>query len=353
LVLDTWISACTPGEFETQAALVLGLNELAPKCPHMMVEVIDALIDRIPLLGIVGGEEQRQEILTFLCDWGLPSHLMRFVFMPVMGMWVRDYGPGFARRSDGTVTILDAEYGQSERRNDDKVPSALAALLRVPVVRIPLIADGGLILSNGEGLCLTTGKLFSRNAGLGNDENRIQQIFRDYYGFHTGVAFFSLEREETGHADMFATFTGADCLVLGSYDAAVDAGNAAILEKNAEMLKSMETRRGRLKVVRMPMPSNKDGVFRTYTNVIYANGVLLVPSYPDQDQKLERDALDIYAGLLPGWEIIPIDCTEVIKARGALRCMSINIPWLTDRFPPPVPRKRAHCGLGDTTPGWR
>jgi agmatine/peptidylarginine deiminase len=273
--------------------------------------------------------------------------------MPVMGMWVRDYGPGFARRSDGTVTILDAEYGQSERRNDDKVPSALAALLRVPVVHIPLIADGGLILGNGEGLCLTTGKLFSRNAGRGNDEKRIQQIFRDYYGFHTGVAFFTLEREETGHADMFATFTGADCLVLGSYDAAVDAGNAAILEKNAEMLKSIETRHGLLKVVRIPMPSNKDGVFRTYTNVIYANGVLLVPSYPDQDQKLERDALDIYAGLLPGWEIIPIDCTEVIKARGALRCMSINIPWLTDRFPPPPPRKRAHCGLRDTAPGLR
>ena len=329
--MGAWISACAPGEFEPQAAIVLGLNDLVWKCPHLVVQVIGALIERIPLVGIVGSEEQRQELLTELCDWGVPAHRMRFVFMPVQGAWVRDYGPAFARWSDGTIAILDADYYQSDRPNDDKVPSALAKLLRLPVIRIPLMVDGGLILGNGQGLCLTTGKLLARNVARFGEQG-VHLALQNCYGFNMGIALYPLDSEMTGHVDIFATFTAADCLVLGRYDPKADAVNAAILDRNAELMKGVRTRSGPLRIVRIPMPSNQDGIFRTYTNVVYANGALLVPSYPDQDEALEKQAMGIYAELLPGWDIVPIDCSELIKAGGALRCMSVNIPWLADRF---------------------
>lgn len=338
-MLGDWISACAPGEFETQAALVLGFSELLPHFPQVLVDVVDALIDRLPLIGIVLSEEQRHEAITCLSDWGLPAHLMHFVSMPVRGMWVRDYGPSFVRWSDGSITILDAEYALAERRNDDYVPTALASLLKVPVIQVPLAIEGGNLLSNGQGLCLTTSIVRVRNQHRRYDDNKIRAILDEYYGFYQGACFSPLKGEQTCHADMFSAFTAPNVAVVGAYDPSMDADNAYILDHNAAMLRGQVTRCGPLQVVRIPMPYNRDGYFRTYTNVIFANGVLLVPSYPDMDQTIEKKAFNVYRELLPDWEIIGIDCSEMIRARGALRCMSINIPWLKDRFVLPTPQR--------------
>jgi agmatine/peptidylarginine deiminase len=81
-----------------------------------------------------------------------------------------------------------------------------------------------------------------------------------------------------------------------------------------------------LKVERIPRPPPTDDVWRSYTNVIFANGTLLVPSYPDADEKTEARALDVYAKLLPGWTIIPLDVSDLIREGGALRCISMNVP---------------------------
>lgn len=331
-MLGDWVSACAPGEFEKQAALMLGLNELLSHAPQITVDIVGALIDHIPLIGIVVSEEQRRQAVTLLTDWGLPAHLMHFVFMPVRGMWVRDYGPTFVRWSDGSVTVLDAHYAPADRPNDDLVPSAVALLLKVPVAQVPLTLEGGNLLSNGQGLCVTSWALIERNKHRGYSQKQITNILSEFYGFYSGLFLAPLQREHTGHADMFSTFVAPDVLVVGSYAPSMDEENAKILDRNVEALKGLRTRRGLLNVVRIPMPSHADGIWRTYTNVVFANGRLLVPSYPDQDQELERKAINVYRELLPDWEIVPIDCDRLIRQRGALRCVTINIPWLTDRF---------------------
>jgi agmatine/peptidylarginine deiminase len=335
-MLGDWVSACAPGEFETQAALMLGLNEFLLHAPQIPVDIVSALIDHIPLIGIVTSEEQRRQAVMMLSDWGLPAHLLQFVFMPVRGMWVRDYGPTFARWSDGSVMVLDAEYAGGDRPNDDRVPTDLASLLKVPVTHVPLAAEGGNILSNGRGLCLTSRALLERNMNRGYREHEISAILSDYYGFCSGMFLAPLKRELTGHVDMFATFVSSDVVMLGSYDPTMDAENARLLDRNAEALRGVSTRDGPLKVVRIPMPSNTDGVFRTYTNVVYANGRVLVPSYPEQDAELERKAMAVFAQVLPEWRIIPIDCEAMIRQCGALRCATLNIPWLADRFELPT-----------------
>src|SRR5437763_5427477 len=101
---------CMPADFEKQSAILLGCNELLPYHPHTLVELCAALIDKIAVIGLVDSEEQRKHVITLLCDWGLPAHLLHFVSLPVKGMWVRDYGPAFVRGGGGDITILDAEY---------------------------------------------------------------------------------------------------------------------------------------------------------------------------------------------------------------------------------------------------
>jgi len=334
-VLGDWVSACAPGEFEKQAAMMLGINELLSFAPQLTVDVVGALVDHIPLIAIVVSEEQRRQAVTLLSDWGLPAQQIHFVSMPVRGMWVRDYGPTFVRWSDGSITILDAEYPPADRPNDDKVPSAVAMLLKVPVAQVPITLEGGNLLTNGQGLCVTTWAIVERNRRRGYDQHKVSRILSDYYGFYTGVYLAPLEDEKTGHADMFASFVAPDVIVVGKFDPAIDAANAKVLDRNAEVLSGTKTRRGPLKVVRIPMPSNKDGIWRSYTNVVFANGRLLVPSYPDQDPRVEEEAMDTYRQLLPSWKIIPIDCGALIRQRGALRCVTLNIPWLTERFAMP------------------
>ncbi len=76
------------------------------------------------------------------------------------------------------------------------------------------------------------------------------------------------------------------------------------------------------------MPDNYDGIWRTYTNVIYANDRVLVPTFAHAEPGKEAQALALYRRLLPGRRIVPIDASSIIENLGALRCVSLNVPWL-------------------------
>lgn len=329
--------ACLPGDFERQSAILLGCNELLPYHPQAMVDVISALIDRIPIIALVEDEEQRRQLVTLLCDWGVPAHLLHFISLPVKGMWVRDYGPSFVRTRAHGITILDADYIEADRPVDDNAPTELANLLKVPVVKVPLTYEGGNLITNGQGLCVTTRMLVSRNAFRGYDEAAVRSTLQKYYGLDQCVVLDPLISEPTGHIDMFATFVAPNIVVVGSYDTHVDPVNADILDANAARLAATQTRWGPLQVVRVPMPSNHGSIWRTFTNVIYANDTILVPRYPHIDEDLYEKAAQTYASLLPGWDVVGIDTSTIILKRGALRCVSLNIPWLDDRFVPTNP----------------
>jgi agmatine/peptidylarginine deiminase len=326
------VFACQPGDFEQQSAIMLGCNELIGHHPQVLVEMVSILVDRVPLVAIVNNEEQRRNMVTLLCDWGLPAHQMHYVSLPVKGMWIRDYGPSFVRRQSEGIVINDAEYVETDRVNDDMAPTELANLLKLPVVKVPLLAEGGNILSNGQGICVTTDALFLRNKDRGRGKPEVERILREYYGFQQIVELSALTTEPTGHVDMFATFVCPDTILLGQYDPGIDPVNADVLDGNAVILEKIRTRTGPLKVVRIPMPFNRGGVWRTYTNVIYANDIVIVPTYAHMDPEIERRAMATYAEHLPAWEIMGIDASAIIRQRGSLRCISINIPWLEDRF---------------------
>ncbi len=329
------IFACQPGEFEKQSAIMLGCNELMVYHPQVLVDLVSILIDRIPVVAIVNSEEQRRNLITLLCDWGLPAHLLHYVSMPVKGMWVRDYGPAFVRSQERGIVINDAEYIEADRVHDDRAPTELANLLKLPVTGVPMLIEGGNILSNGQGLCLTTDALVNRNRARGRSRADVERCLRDFYGFEQIITLDALRAEPTGHVDMFATFVSPDTVFVGQYDPKIDPVNHDVLEQNARILAAVQTRSGPLKVVRIPMPSNRGSIWRTYTNAIYANDIVVVPTYANLDSDVERRAMATFAAHLPGWEIIGIDASSVIVQRGSLRCVSINIPWLEDRFAQP------------------
>src|SRR5688500_1152161 len=135
-----------PADYEQQSALLLGVNELLPYHPHVLTELVAALVERIPLVAVVTGEAQRRDLLATLCDWGLPAHRLHSVFSAAVGLWVRDYGPTFVGRG-ADARVLDAEYWYPGRLADDRFPSDLARLLGLEARDVPLLVEGGNLLS--------------------------------------------------------------------------------------------------------------------------------------------------------------------------------------------------------------
>lgn len=352
---------CMPADFERQSAILIGVNELLPHHPHILTALVSALIDHVPVVAVITGEEQRRDLLTTLCDWGLPAHRVRAVRSPAVGLWVRDYGPSFVKRG-GRVCALDAEYWYPDRPDDDRFPAELARLLDVEVRDVPLTVEGGNLLSNGRGLAVTSTVLLERNRPRYN-QNQALNALVSHYGFKNLACLPPLRAGMTDHADMFATFTSADTLVLGKYDADDDPVNAALLDRAAAAMRGLESGAGPLKVERIPMPPHADGVWRTYTNAVYANEVVVVPTYAGVDDRIEREALDTYRRLLPGRRIVTVEATSLARTGGALRCVTLNIPYLGHPMPfendyalpayaGPAVAQPARLGAFVTSQGW-
>jgi len=199
--------------------------------------------------------------------------------------------------------------------NEDAEPE-LARLFSSPVVKVPLTLEGGNILCNGDGLCLTSTTIFPKNSVRNLDHGQLGAVLANYFGATQWAYLEPLSGETTGHIDLFCSFLAPDLVVVGQYPATVDPINAAILDRAAEILSTLKTSVGPVRVVRMPMPPPSDGRYRSYTNVAFANDALLVPLYPGIDDQLDLRAIGLYRELLPDREIIGIDIMEMSTLAG-------------------------------------
>ncbi|HUJ80487.1 MAG TPA: agmatine deiminase family protein, partial [Candidatus Acidoferrales bacterium] len=60
-----------------------------------------------------------------------------------------------------------------------------------------------------------------------------------------------------------------------------------------------------------------------YANFYIANGIVLVPTFNDPN---DRIALDKLAALFPDRKIIPIACRDLVLGLGTLHCMTQQQP---------------------------
>ena len=59
----------------------------------------------------------------------------------------------------------------------------------------------------------------------------------------------------------------------------------------------------------------------TYANFLFLNGAILVPVY---NVKEDEQALNIFKDTFADKEIVPIDCSTLIKQHGSLHCVTMN-----------------------------
>ena len=317
-----------PAEFQPQESLLLGGAQLAELHPDVLANIIKAASGSVNIQVLAGSPENRSLIENVLTEHGISPSAVNIVEVPIMTMWLRDFGPITLSDINGVRSLVDFHYRQRRGNDlDDAIPSHFAALIELNLTDSPMLAEGGDFLSNGRGFCILSTRVINRNSHfLAMDPDQTMTNFTALLGFESLSMVRPLIGESTGHADMFCTFLRPDLVVVGSYEPAVDPENSLQLDQVAAGLQDFPTVDGPLKVERLPMPDHNDGVWRTYTNVVFANGVLLVPIYPDYCPELDKTALEFYRRQLPNHKVVGIDASRLITMNGALRCITMNIP---------------------------
>ena len=95
-------------------------------------------------------------------------------------------------------------------------------------------------------------------------------------------------------------------LLLGTYAPEQDPQNSRILNENAAVLRTVDSAAGEpFHVLRVPMPDNGDGIFRTYLNGLVVNDVVLLPTYEGYEH-LEPAARAAYRAAFPGIRVVGV-----------------------------------------------
>jgi agmatine deiminase len=195
-----------------------------------------------------------------------------------------------------------------------------------------VVLEGGSIDTNGKGILLTTeecllSEVQQRNPGVSREQ--LERVLHDYLGIEQVIWLGrGVTGDDThGHVDDITRFAGGTTIVTAVEPDSSDA-NHRPLKENLERLKAARTANGKqFTIVELPLP--RPVMFRgqrlpaSYANFYVANGLVLVPTFHDPNDRL---ALDILAQVFPGREVIGIHSVDLIWGLGALHCMSQQQP---------------------------
>lgn len=300
-----------PGEFEPVEEVVVGWD---PGFEAFYIDLVASLTRRVDVTIVADTRDDPDDIADLLEAAGVDLDGLDIVHLPTDSIWVRDFGPRVVQSERGRVAI---DFAYSGRESDDALGRHLAARWKVPLVELPFEVEGGNLLSNGRGDCLSSETVIEGNPGV--SEEHLRAVLATSLGCQRVLFLPALDGEPTGHVDMYASFTSPRDVMVGRYLPEDDPVNAGLLDRAAA-----ELARAGFRVRRVPMPPNDDQIFRTYVNATAVNDAVLVPVYVETDAG-EAEALAAFAAAYPGREIIPIASSELIELEGAVHCATLSI----------------------------
>ena len=269
---------------------------------------------------------------------------VQFLLVPTDRGWMRDSGPLCVTNKTGNVAfnhfIFNGWAKYPNHKKDAQAVSRANKKLRRKII-LPthngrrVVLEGGSVDVNGLGTLLTTeeclqSKIQERNPGF--TKRDYEQVFRNYLGVSNVLWLKNgIAGDDThGHVDDLARFVDPSTVVTIVEENKSDA-NYSALQENLTLLQSMKDQDGKpLRVETLPMPApvffNKQRLPASYANFYIANKLVLVPVFNDPN---DRVALNTLHKLLPGREIVPIYCRDLVLGLGTIHCMTQQLPAST------------------------
>lgn len=257
------------------------------------------------------------------------------VSMPIDDSWTRDSGPVFVSGADGRraavafrFTAWGHKYQPFDR--DAGLAARIAAHVGVPHVDSPLAAEGGAILSDGEGTLVTTETcLLNRNRNPGTTKAEVEAELRRVLGARKVIWLPGdpTEVETDGHLDGLAAFTAPGRLLVETVSDPADP-RFGILRENWRALELATDARGRhfeLQPIEEADRSVEIGsrYCRSYVNFYVVNGAVIAPRYGLAADV--RVAATLRAAF-PGREVVMQPIGSIATGGGGFHCITQQEP---------------------------
>ena len=282
------------------------------------------------------------------CEEQLRAHGVaentRLHLVPTDRVWLRDSAPTFVHDEAGRVHLMNwafnawAKYPNFAR--DAEVGRAIERITGLPRhepsrpddASTRLVLEGGGIETDGEGTLLVTEEwLLSdvqvRNPGL--DRDAYERAFREHLGIRETIWLGEgcVGDDTHGHVDDIARFVAPGVIVLAYEDDPADDENHRRSVDNMRRLELAGAADGAFKVVKIPFPRpvtmNGERLPASYANFYIANGVVIVPTFNDRNDRL---ALNTLAALMPDRHVVGIHAVDLVWGFGTLHCLTQQQP---------------------------
>lgn len=338
--------AFLPAEWEPCEAVLMAWPHHETDWNYMLSEVQDCFINignaisRNASLIVVAPDPAEPEA-AFRDNGGAVMENIRFLALPTNDTWTRDFGPITLRSiHSSTPILLDFKFNgwglKFPADKDNLITSRLhqSSHLKGKLINLlSFVLEGGSIESDGKGTILTTSEcLLSPNRNGGMTKDQIETFLLNFLRAKKilWLNHGALEGDDTdSHIDTLARLAPGDTIIyVKCYDksdphfASLDA-----MERELQQMTSIDGKPFNLVPLPLPDPiydENGERLPATYANFLILNNVVLLPVYNQEEN--DRSAIRMMEIAFPGYQIIPLDCRQLIRQHGSLHCMTMQLP---------------------------
>jgi agmatine/peptidylarginine deiminase len=312
------------------------LSEVEP----ILVNIAKVIAEReIALISAFDGVHL-QHIDELLAQAGADMKRVRIYIVESDDTWARDHGP-ITVIKDGQLRLLDFVFNgwgnKFAAQRDNEISNQLhdqGAFDAIPMLSLDFVLEGGSLETDGEGTLMTTTQcLLSQHRNPEFNQQQVETFLKKQFGLNRVVwlQHGHLEGDDTdAHIDTLARFANAHTIVYQKCNDPLDPHFDGLQKMESELAALTDVNGDAYKLIPLPWPApvfdEGDGrrLPATCANFLIINGAVLLPTYNDEARDAEaRRALTI---AFPDREILPIDCSEIIKQNGSLHCLTMQLP---------------------------
>jgi agmatine deiminase len=260
------------------------------------------------------------------------------IFVPYQSddTWARDCSVlSVIDEDEDEPLLLDFSFtgwgGKFDASRDNAMSASIAHIYGAPINKIDLILEGGGIETNGNGSLLTTTEcLLNPNRNPHLTKAKTEAILKKEFGVEQilWLDHGYLAGDDTdSHIDTLARFIDTDTILYVKCDEQSDEHYDALKKMEEELQAFRDIDGEPFTLIALPMCSptfyEGDRLPATYANFLIINDAVLLPVYNDPH---DAEAIAICKKAFRGRDIVPIDCSVLIRQHGSLHCVTMQFP---------------------------
>lgn len=254
-------------------------------------------------------------------------------------LWLRDTGPSFVLNpakpgERGGVQFNFNGWGNKQAHaNDAKVAALVAGRAGVPLLRTPLVMEGGCVEVDGQGTAIVTESCVlnaNRNPGLG--KAAFEAELKRMLGLTHIIWLPGIKGRDItdGHTDFYARFASPG-VVLAGFDPDPQSYDHAVTKAHLQILRNTKDAHGKkLEVVVLKAPDtfskNHDAATFAagYIGFYVCNGAVISQKFGDA--KADSAAKKLLQQVFPGRVVEQLQMDGIAAGGGSVHCATQQEP---------------------------